>query len=154
MLGASACVRSLRLFTCVQYNQLATPRRHVAYNLKWSVFMIMTGMGNPFLTTVSCMGKLITLDTPGSGISCVLFPNLISTWAKTSHHVAEISTQTNLSDRLIHIQTTLCVNRKISSGQNCFCIIDFFCHMSWNIHPCENVSGNLRKCITSGNVFT
>ena len=36
---------------------------------------IMTGMGNPFLTTVS---KLITLDTPGACISCVLFPNLWS----------------------------------------------------------------------------
>ena len=55
------------------------PRRHVAYNLsfwmKWSVFMIMTGMGNSFLTTVS---KLITLDTPGACISCARFPNLWS----------------------------------------------------------------------------
>ena len=34
---------------------------------------IMTGMGNPFLTTVS---KLITLDAPGACISYVLFPNL------------------------------------------------------------------------------
>ena len=38
-----------------------------------SVFMIMTGMGNSFMTTVS---KLITLDTPGACISCVRFPNL------------------------------------------------------------------------------
>ena len=83
MLGASACIRSLRLFTCVQYNQLATPRRHVAYNvsfwMKWSVFMLMTGMGNPFLTTVN---KLITLDTRGACISCVLLPNL---WSWPSH---------------------------------------------------------------------
>ena len=38
-------------------------------------FMIMTGMGNPFLTTVN---KLITLDARGACISCVLFPNLCS----------------------------------------------------------------------------
>ena len=37
--------------------------------------LIMTGMGNSFLTIVS---KLITLDTPGACISCVLFPNLWS----------------------------------------------------------------------------
>ena len=36
-------------------------------------FMIMTGMGNPFPTTVN---KLFTLDTRGACISCVLFPNL------------------------------------------------------------------------------
>ena len=103
--GASACVRRLRLFTCVQYNQLATPRRHVAYNLsfwmKWSVFMIMTGMGNSFLTTVS---KLITLDTPGACISCVRFPNLWS-WPSPPRNIttppSDTTTTIPPSDRYI-----------------------------------------------------
>ena len=48
--------------------------------MKWKCFHeIMTGMGNPFLTTDN---KLITLYTRGACISCVLFPNL---WSWPSH---------------------------------------------------------------------
>ena len=69
--------------------------------MKWSVFMIMTGMGNPFLTTVN---KRITLDTRGACISCVLFPNLWS-WPSPSRNIttppSDTTTMIPPSDRYI-----------------------------------------------------
>ena len=84
MLGASACVRSMRLFTFCEIESTAHPEE--ACNLKptfmnevkcfhdndWNGQPLPTV--NPFLQTT--INKLITLDTHGACISCVLFRNL------------------------------------------------------------------------------
>ena len=112
MLGTSACVISLRLFTCVEWNQLATPRRHVAYHLsfwmKWSVFMIMTGgptgIGNPFLSaekeicsSMSVLASCVSTNVKNSFYSTHLQVRFtvvsenrsaaISMWFKSNTHI-------------------------------------------------------------------
>ena len=67
--------------------------------MKWKCFHeIMTGMGNPFLTTDN---KLITLYTRGACISCVLFPNLWS-WPNPPRNIT-----TPPSDVHHHEDTTI-----------------------------------------------
>ena len=75
------------------HHEEACSLQPIGFWMKWKCFHeIMTGMGNPFMTTDN---KLISLKTRGACISCVLFPNLWS-WPSPPRNITTPPSDTTI----------------------------------------------------------